>query len=298
MARSGPASGRAIERYLHAGVAAVTIVVLGVLALSVDGAGATQAGGMAAMSLDLDVSGNTATSLGPRDDCLEVSVGQIVTLDVTAEGIPASNPMIAFAFALNFPAGTVTVTGADADWLLGAGPGSAVFNANEPLPSSSGLWRSAVADTGDITGETGSGVLERLTIEISGSAASGHYLIWPNEAVHVDPAGNSWAADAVGHAFLAVGASCEDVPQITSPPNLPDEAPGNTAATPTPSAGARIARNPPGGRRRSVVATKPGRMGAGRGCAGDRGRRWRGADRGAAAPLTSAVPSKPRIVYA
>ncbi len=99
---------------------------------------ASQQGGMDAMSIDMDVTGNTATSLGPLDQCVVVSPGSSVTLDVTATNIPASNPMIAFAFTLNYPAGVLTVQSADPNFLIASSPGSNVLNASDPTPDSDG----------------------------------------------------------------------------------------------------------------------------------------------------------------
>jgi hypothetical protein len=44
----------------------------------------SHAGGMQAMSIDMDTTGNTSTSLGPLDSCLSVTPPISFDLDVTA----------------------------------------------------------------------------------------------------------------------------------------------------------------------------------------------------------------------
>jgi hypothetical protein len=71
---------------------------------------ASHAGGMSAMSIDLNTSGNTASGLGAghvetlstTDATLSVSPCDSVTLDVTGQGVPASNPLAGFGFTLNY----------------------------------------------------------------------------------------------------------------------------------------------------------------------------------------------------
>ena len=76
------------------GTSFLPAIALAVLALAVFGAtaGTTEAshhpGGMDAMSIDMNVAGNTATSLGTRQSCAEVAPGGTLTFDVTAQGIP------------------------------------------------------------------------------------------------------------------------------------------------------------------------------------------------------------------
>src|SRR3990172_5035300 len=89
-----------------AAVAAGFLVLLLALEFVVSTVGDTRAsstGAMGAMSIDLDVTGNTATSLGPREECIVVNPGDTVTLDVTAEGIPAASPIVAYSFNLYYP---------------------------------------------------------------------------------------------------------------------------------------------------------------------------------------------------
>jgi hypothetical protein len=168
---------------------------------------------MDAMSIDLDVTGATATTLGPRNSCREVNPGDEVTFDVSAEGIPSSDPMIAFTFRLNYPPPYFTVTHADSSYLLAATPGSNVFDLSDVLPDSDGAWRSGAADISNlamVTPESGSGVLARLTLEVAANTPSGVYAMTLSEASHIDTFNDSRAPNLFRDAFLAVGASCQD----------------------------------------------------------------------------------------
>src|SRR5262245_11204058 len=88
-------------------VLSIAVAALALLA----GSATTQAGGgtcppnsgcMDSMSVDLNTSVNDSDTLGPTDTCLVATAGSSITIDVTARGIPVSNPMIAFSFYLDY----------------------------------------------------------------------------------------------------------------------------------------------------------------------------------------------------
>ena len=219
-----------------AALAGLAAVMLGALAISGD-AGASHAGGMTAMSIDLDVAGNSATILGPLDDCVVANAGDTLTLDVTAEGIPASNPMLAFSFGLNYPVGVVTVESADSGYLLGAAEGSAVIGGvNEPTPDSDGSWLAAGADVATDTWETGSGVLERITLTIDPASPPGLYPLSLSNAAHIDPNNGAHPPDVVRFAHIGVAAECEGLPTQPPTPEPPSVTPTPiVTASPTPA---------------------------------------------------------------
>jgi len=150
------------------GVAAATLILLclaATLAYVSGGASASHTGGMDAMSIDTDVTDNTAISLGARENCVVVAPGASVTVDVTAENIPETNPMIAFGFDLNYPSTTMAVVSADPNFLLASAPGSSIADLSEPVPDSDGRFNAAVLDFATPAGtESGSGVLMRVTV--------------------------------------------------------------------------------------------------------------------------------------
>src|SRR3546814_346096 len=91
------------------GILAVALIVLFKLP-SDQQASASHAGGMDAMSIDMDTAGNTVTNLATREKCGEVGPGSSLTFDVTGEAIPpyelgfpyAQGGVIGFSFALGY----------------------------------------------------------------------------------------------------------------------------------------------------------------------------------------------------
>lgn len=195
-----------------------TVVAVG-LASEIQHTSASHDGGMDAMSIDMDVTGNTATSLGPREDCIEVSAGAPVTFDVTATNIPATDPIFAFSFTLNYPSSSFSVIAADHDFLLASSASSSIFDASDPKPDSDGTFLVAVLDTGIDAHESGSGVLSRITIDTA-AAAPGVYSLFLENAAHLDiNTGEARSPDVVNNAFLAVDDSCENLPTPTLTPS-------------------------------------------------------------------------------
>src|SRR5438093_13671720 len=104
----------------------LAITIIGALvAVGIVAAGLTdaQSGSMQAMSVDTDVSGNDATTLGPNDQCVQTTAGSDVTVDITALGVPDSNPMIAYFYILQYDPSVLSVTAQDTNGLLSTAPG-------------------------------------------------------------------------------------------------------------------------------------------------------------------------------
>jgi hypothetical protein len=132
-------------------------------------------------------------------------------LDVAAEGIPESNPMIASTFRLTYPPSYLAITSSDADHLLGATPGSYVWDVSHSVPDNDGSWTGGAVDISDWAvspAEFGSGVLMRLTLAVAADAPAGVYALTLYDASHVDTLGVSHAPNVISNAFLAVGTSC------------------------------------------------------------------------------------------
>lgn len=229
-----------------AGVAilAATVALIAVSLLHGRLISAVDPGSMDAMSIDMDITGNTATSLGPWDECIIASPGDTVTIDVTASDIPATNPALAFQYTLNFPAGVAAVESADANFLLAALPGSAVWDVSQPLPDGDGVWIAAAVDISATANESGSGVLDRITLALASAAPAGLYALSlpQSEAGHVDPSSNTGhAPNTINNAFLAVKATCDNLPTpsptlIATPTPTPTPVPTPTPTlTPTPT---------------------------------------------------------------
>ena len=204
------------------------------------GAGASHMGGMDAMSIDMDPTGNTATSLGTRQSCGEVSPGGTLTFDVTAAGIPPydgaiSGGMIGWFFSIRYDEAALTLESHDIRFLISVNPpGALPYNASQFLPDIDldNKWNASAADLQSPPSipESGSGVLTRVTISAGNSASVGYYSLFLTDAGHLDYYNDVGLADQVNGASLAVGVSCQNLPAITPTP-LPT---GGSASTPPP----------------------------------------------------------------
>jgi hypothetical protein len=185
---------------------------------------------MEAMSIDMDITGNTATSLGTWDECTVTSPGSTITIDVTAAGIPEAYPMGAFGYTLNYPAGRFAVQSADANFLLGSAPGSSVIDVSALTPDTDGVWAAGAADVSVATHESGSGVLQRLTLSISPAAPANVYGLILTYAGHIDENAGQHAPNTINNAFVAVNTTCENLPTPTPTPSPMPPAPNDNFA--------------------------------------------------------------------
>jgi hypothetical protein len=217
---------------------------LGFAAAAQDTVGASHANGMQAMSIDMDTSGNTATSLGPLDSCRSVTPPAVFDIDVTALDIPATafGGMNAFAFTLHYDntAGAQSVTAQNPSLLLAANPGSAIFNGSDATPDADGAYTAAAFDSGPVpaTSEVGSGVLSRITLSVGAGATPGAYPLTLTDVAHVDGGGFPYPPDTINNAFLVVDGSCDDL-DADGIPNAEDacptiQGPGSNAGCPLP----------------------------------------------------------------
>jgi hypothetical protein len=212
----------------------VLLLAAALLALDATGTDASHAGGMDAMSIDVDITGNTATSLGPLDSCVEARPGDTVTVDVSALNIPVTTAMIAFTYTIQYDESRVWVETKDHQFLLAANAGSGLFTFSDPTPDQNfdDRWDGAAIDVSDyseVPPEYGSGVLSRLSISISQSAPDGMYSLTLTEAGHVDTMSEGYAPDVLNDAVIAVRAACP--PLEGTPTPVPTATP---PATPTP----------------------------------------------------------------
>ncbi len=165
------------------------------------------------IAVDADPAGNTATSLGTRDECRQVSPGDSVTVDITVTNVPGgTGAMIAYVFSLAYNPAVVTVTAKDNSGLLSTNPDYSEFEVTDPVPDTDGNFNANVADLNG-TGISGSGFLMRLTLGIAPGAPSGASSLTLTEAQTGDTANNYWDAPRIG-ARLAIGQTCESLPTV------------------------------------------------------------------------------------
>ena len=156
----------------------------------------------------------TVATLGTVEPCITATAGSNVTFDITVTNIPTTNLMSAFVFVLNYPTPAMSVTAADTAFLLGANAGSSLLAAGDEslLPDTDGSFAAGVADTGSAVAakETGSGVLERLTITIGPGTSNGVYDLTLDLAQSAigDQTNTYRPPDAVFSGKIAVGVAC------------------------------------------------------------------------------------------
>jgi hypothetical protein len=168
---------------------------------------ASHAGGADFFLIDMDPTGNTATSIGTVEPCARVNPNGIqdadeetidsVDIDIVTgpAGIPASNPAIALTTTLTYPAPWTEVIGRDPLFLLNSAPGSAITTPGDSLPDSDGAFLNDVVDLGAATAESGPGVLSRFTLRSTPGAPAGLYSLRLESAFHFDTLNNAQRPD-------------------------------------------------------------------------------------------------------
>jgi hypothetical protein len=172
---------------------------------------ASHAAGMDAMALDMNVAGNSANAVGGRQDCLALSPGETASVDVSARLIPPSNPSTGYSYKLSYESDALTIVSQDPNYLLAANPGSVVVSTGDPLPDNdlNDEWNADVTDTGSGSAESGSGVLDRLTVQVNPAAGPGVYLLTLINNGHAGQAGPLSPPDTTFAASVAVNVPCD-----------------------------------------------------------------------------------------
>jgi hypothetical protein len=197
-------------RPLIAILLAVTALVLGSAGQSGDPATATSPPSADRFAIDLDATGNTATSVSTFEACMMISAGQILTIDIIAwpGGIPSENPMTGYEYTLDYPTSFGGVT-SHTPMLITTNPGSgSPVSTGDSVPDNDGTFHVQVTDPGPLpdSAESGPGVLDRLTFDTTGMMG-GVYFLYISGASHTDTDGLSHAVDVESLALLAVSPS-------------------------------------------------------------------------------------------
>lgn len=209
---------------LIGGVAAFALIGVlgpGTTAERAEASHPTYSGGADAFSIDMDPFGttpNTATSLGPRENCASLMPNglqdadedgvDLLTFDVTVAEIPESSPIFAFEFEVEHTGQSVAILRSNSAFLMAANPLSQVYDVS--APTNDGWYGGAVdfAPEPWAAAESGSGVVSRLELTTVGEAPSGIYALNLVTAYHVDPIPAGYLPDIVEPAMVAVGIAC------------------------------------------------------------------------------------------
>jgi hypothetical protein len=148
---------------------------------------ANHGAGMEAMWADMSPSGNTATAVGDRQDCVQLTPGAVVLVDVIARKVPATNAMTGYRYKLNYASNALTVLSQNPNFMLAANSGSTLLNLSDPLPDDDldNDWDASLLDTGPASPESGSGVLDRLAIQVDAGAPAGLYPLTLSDNGHL-----------------------------------------------------------------------------------------------------------------
>ncbi len=197
-------------------------------------------GAMDAMSIDMNTSGNGAGAIGTLDQCARIQKDGTqnydedfidgLFIDITAQNIPAysdngtpadpaddTGGMTGYQYTLNYPSSQFTVAGQEATTpavnILAANdanPANSILIGSEPVPDDNlnNRWDSAALDFGTETPESGSGVLDRLTITAEAGASVGQSLLNLTDNGHADASGTGYVPDTTNIANIAVNQAC------------------------------------------------------------------------------------------
>ena len=200
------------------------------------------------LGIDAVTDGNTATSIGGIQDCVEAQVGDLFTVDAYIRDVQG---LTAWELAVGFDPAILEITDHDNRLFLA----SASFDASEPVPDTSGQHFMAVATLSG--GSSGSGVLARVTFKAKAPGRSPAKIVFldvnsdgkvdfgprlnPGAQPLGDSDGDGIFDGPVSQAEVAVGQSCDssDPEPTPTPTPAPTPAPTPTPAltpTPTPSA--------------------------------------------------------------
>ncbi len=152
---------------------AAGLVLAVLIGLSLSTAGSTHtalAQDSPSLGIDVDPTGNSATLLGDRQVCLEVTSGASFDIDVTVENV---TELSAWEIYLGYDASVIQIVDRDVQMFLTSAPGSNAFDLSESVPDNRAPFRIGAANITDPPeGVTGSGVLARLTVTaIAGGVA-------------------------------------------------------------------------------------------------------------------------------
>ena len=154
---------------ISAAIVALALIAFGAAGHVSNSASAQGAANIDNLAIDVVTSGNTATSIGTIDNCLELGTGNSATIDVVVgpNGIPAGQGLKSFQITMGFDGSFVRVTAANVVlMLINANSGSSPFGTPGPVPDEDGAYTAGALDlSASDTGETGPGVLVRLTIQ-------------------------------------------------------------------------------------------------------------------------------------
>lgn len=158
-----------LRAFRFTAVAALLIITVGVLMTVGPEVGYSQEPATS-LGIDADPTGNSADSLGSRDDCISVNQGDTFDVDVTIEDV---SELLAWEAFLTYDPDVVEVLERDVELFQAADGVSTVFDVSQSTPDSDGTYGLGAVDIADPEApDSGSGVLARLTLKAKGPGSS------------------------------------------------------------------------------------------------------------------------------
>jgi hypothetical protein len=213
------------------------------------------------VAIDMDITGNTATSIGSIQSCATMGVEATLTIDVIVDAVDPADPIQGFQFYLLYDKTRLKVTGLNNLMLLHAGGETVPIDLSDPAtpttPDTDGSLLVGFADFGSI-GEIGAGVLSRITLQSRAQSPPSPLILSNVLLSSADEAPPSPATpppvyemtiNNIQNANVAVGTDCggatppgptpsptpAPTPTATPTPTIPGQTPTRTpTATPTP----------------------------------------------------------------
>ncbi|MGQ9674580.1 MAG: hypothetical protein ACUVX1_02820 [Chloroflexota bacterium] len=196
-----------------------------------------------AIGVDVNPTGNSATSLGSIDSCVSVSTGDTFEVDIFVRDV---RNLLAWEVYFFYDISVVNVDSTDVMMFQAANAGSNVWDASEALPDIDGQYGIGAVDLADPPAlDSGSGVLARLTLKAVGPGVStlslsaidingdgsmdlGPWLKDGSAEPIGDSDGDGFFDGPIANAQVAVDTDCPGGP--------PPASPTSPAASPTPTA--------------------------------------------------------------
>ncbi len=187
------------------------------------------------LAVDVDTTGNTPTSIGPIDRCVELEVGESVDVDVVVDAIPPFDPgdnpdsinddiggLVGLGFNILYISSVVNVTTRASFYttsLLAAEPNSVIASAAGVLPDTDGDFKVSALDS-YYPAESGPGTLIRLTLTAVGTGQSSITLS-DTGAGDSDGIADLYAADTSVYFIQNIVKGVISVDEACPPPPLP-----------------------------------------------------------------------------
>jgi hypothetical protein len=211
------------------------------------------------LALDADPTGNTPTSIGTIQNCVQVAAGGSVTIDIVVDSIPPfsvdTGGLAGFGFNVLYDNTKISTTARatpldNTKSLLAINANSAITSFTNPVSQTDGNFKIVELDA-DAAYESGAGRIYSFTVAVAGGAPSGPTVLDLTDSEVGDLAGGDgdglpdlynsdtsiYPIGNVGDLTISIGQPCGGATPTPTPatPTPTPATPTPTPATPTPT---------------------------------------------------------------